>query len=209
VRLRNLLLVSLCGLGVVTAVLPALASSETNPEVNAIGIGPGYYGESYAWSPTQTTVAAGGTVKFSTGTTAAPHGIVWTSSVKPTCSSTVPVGENNDAEHWSGTCTFAQAGTYTFHCSVHAEMTGTITVSAAGGTTTTMTSTAAGTTPTTPTSPPATVAPPTHLTPTPSSHTTTNAKKLAKALKACRKKPKGKRATCARKARRRYGPKRK
>ncbi len=189
-------------------VLPAIASSETTPAtVDAVGTSGGYYGETYAWSPSQTTVAAGGSVTFSTGTTSAPHGIVWTSSAKPTCSSTVPVGENNDAEHWSGTCTFAQAGTYTFHCSVHAEMTGTITVSAAGVTTTTMSTPAV----TTPTPPPTTSTPPAvgHSTPSQGSHSTTNAKKLAKALKACKKKPKGKRAACAKKARKRYGAKRK
>jgi plastocyanin len=39
-------------------------------------------------------------------------------------------------------------------------------------------------------------------------HRLTRAQKLAKALKACKKKPKGKRAACSRQARRRYGPKR-
>jgi plastocyanin len=209
--MRKLLVIGLLALGTSAAVLPALASSETTPAVEAVGTGPGYYGESYAWSPTQTTLAAGGTVRFSTGNTAAPHGIVWTSSAKPTCASNVPVGENNAAEHWSGTCTFSQPGTYTFHCSVHAEMTGTITVTAAGTTTTT------ATTPATMVPSPAPIPTNTTTTPAPTTPKPTagggghsgNARKLAKALKACHKRPKGKRTPCEKKARKRYGAKRK
>jgi plastocyanin len=197
VRPRNLLLFLL--LGTFVAVLPAMASSETVPSVEAVATGHGVYGEGYAWSPTQATIGAGGSVMFSTGSTNAPHGIIWTSSAKPTCSSAVPVGENSFNEHWSGSCTFTQPGTYTFECSVHhREMTGTITVTAAG-TTTTMSVPAPTPTPTTttPTPTPKPVAGPTHL---------TRAQKLAKALKACKKRPKGKRAACRKHAHKRYGP---
>lgn|GEM_PF-1937264 len=198
-RLRNLLLVLL--LGGFAAVLPAMASSETTPTVEAKA-GPGIYGEPYSWSPTQATVAQGGSVSFSTGSTNAPHGVVWTSSVKPTCTSSVPV-EGNSAEGWSGSCTFTQPGVYNFHCAVHpTEMTGTITVTATGATTTTMT----------PTPAPTPIATTTTPTPTPKpivGHRLTRAQKLAKALKACKKKPKGKRAACRKQARKRYGPKRK
>lgn len=195
-RPRNLLLVLL--LGIIAAVLPAMASSETTPTVEAVASGSGVYGPMYAWSPTQATVGQGGSVTFSTGSTSAPHGVVWTSSVKPTCTSSVPVGENSFGEHWSGSCTFTQPGTYTFHCSVHTtEMTGTITVTAAG-TTTTMSTPAPTPTPTTttPTPTPKPVTGPTHL---------TKAQKLARALKACKKKPKGKRAACRKRAHKRYG----
>jgi plastocyanin len=199
VRPRNLLLVLL--LGIIAAVLPAMASSETAPSVEAVSTGQSggiYSHETFAWSPTQATISAGGSVMFSTGSTSAPHGIVWTSPVKPTCSSTVPVGEAHSAEHWSGSCAFTQPGIYTFECSVHGrEMSGTITVSAAG-TTTTMSTTAPTPTPptTTPTPTPKPVASPTHL---------TRPQKLAHALKACKKQPKGKRAACRRRARKRYG----
>jgi hypothetical protein len=54
---------------------------------------------------------------------------------------------------WSGACTFSQPGTYTFYCTVHPEMTGTITVNAES------------TTPTTTTAPTTTL-PPTTTTPT-------------------------------------------
>jgi plastocyanin len=109
-----------------------------------------YQEEKHAWSPPQTAVIAGGVVTFSNPGTI-PHGVEWVGGpAKPTCSSGVPVGttESASGSKWSGTCTFAQAGTYTFYCTVHhAEMTGTITVGASGATTTTT----APTTPTTPT----------------------------------------------------------
>jgi plastocyanin len=178
-----------------------MASSETTPTVEAVASGSGVYGPMYAWSPMQATIGQGGSVTFSTGSTGAPHGVVWTSTVKPTCASSVPVGENSSREHWSGACTFTQPGIYTFHCSVHTtEMTGTITVTATG-TTTTM-STPAPTpipTTTTPTPIPKPATGPTHPT-----HLS-KAQKLARALKACKKQPKGKRAACRKRAHKRYG----
>ncbi len=196
-RLRNLLLVGL--LGLVAAALPAMASSETTPTVEA-KTGSGPYSESHSWSPAQVTIAAGGAVVFANHSSEVPHGVIWTSSVKPTCeegSGKVPVGAEHFGYQWSGSCRFSQAGTYTFECSVHhQEMTGTITVTAAGSTTTSTT-----TPPPTPT--------PTSTTPTPTPKPPAlhpgNARKLAKALRACRKKPKGRRAACIRRAHRRYG----
>jgi hypothetical protein len=93
---------------------------------------------------------------------------------------------------------FSQAGTYTFECSVHhREMTGTITVTAAGTTTTMSTPAPTPTTTTTaPTPTPKPVTGPVHL---------TRAQKLVKALKACKKRPKGKRAACRKRAHKRYG----
>ncbi|HEY7829204.1 MAG TPA: hypothetical protein VIC06_01410 [Solirubrobacteraceae bacterium] len=197
--MRKLFLVLL--LGIVAAALPAMASSETTPSVEAVTAGSNGIYPAYAWSPKQSTVGVGGSVAFSTGATSAPHGVIWTSQVKPTCSSSVPV-EGASKEQWSGSCTFTQAGAYTFRCAVHEEMTGSVTVTAAG-VTTTMSSPAPAPTPTTPaTSPP----------PTPKPialHRLTKAEKLAKALKACKKKPKSKRAACVKHARKRYGPKKK
>lgn len=198
-RPRNLLLFLL--LGTSLAILPAMASSETVPTIEATGGGFGYSAAPVAWSPSRVTVGAGGTVAFSNPSTEVPHGVIWKSSVKPTCSG-VPVGEEQFGMHWSGNCTFSQAGTYEFECSVHRrEMVGFVTVTATG-TTTTMSVPAPTPTPTTttPTPTPKPVAAPTHL---------TRAQKLAKALKACKKKPKGKRTVCRKRALRRYGPKRK
>jgi plastocyanin len=196
VRLHKRHLSLLVVMGVAVAVLPAIASSETPPAVNAVVVSEGVY-PVFAWSPSPVTIDSGGAVTFSTGSTTEPHGIVWIGSVKPTCSSEIPVGAGNFRPHWSGSCKFAQAGTYNFHCSYHEYMTGTVVVNAAGVTTTTTTtsSTSSSTTTPGPTTPKPVV-----------THHSGNAKKLAKALKACKKQPKGKRAACRKRARKRFGP---
>jgi plastocyanin len=189
--------------GAALAVLPAIASSETTPTVNAVVAGSEGIYTKFAWSPAEVPIVAGGAVQFSTGSTTQPHGIVWKSGPStPSCATGVPVGEGHFATGWSGSCTFAQAGTYRYYCSYHGEsMSGTITVSAAGTTTTsTGSTTATGTTPTTTT--------PTPVAPTPTSGgRLTRAQKLKKALRACRRQPKGRRRACIRRAHRKFGPK--
>ena len=133
--------------GAFLAMLPSVASSETSPTIEAVNTGVYVH----SWSPTHAEVGVGGSVTLRNAT-AVPHGVEWIGPLKGACSSGVPVGTTETASgtEWSGTCTFSQPGTYTFYCTVHhAEMTGTITVSAGGTTTTTTTSTPAPTTPTT------------------------------------------------------------
>lgn len=124
-------------LGAASVVLPAVAGSETVPAIAAVNSGVYYH----YWSPSQVGVNAGGAVTLSNPTEVA-HGVEWHSGpATPNCSG-VPVGtsEAASASRWSGTCTFSQPGTYVFYCTVHhAEMTGTIVVSANGPTTTTTT----------------------------------------------------------------------
>lgn len=148
--------------GAAAGTVPALASSATEPTVNAVCASQcaSFYPK-YAWSPSEAAIAAGGAVKFANTTPGTPHGIVWSSSLKPSCASSVPVGEGKfSSEEWSGACTFSQPGTYTYYCSVHGlSMSGTIRVSSEGTTTTSP----PGTTPSTETSPP----PPTTSTPSP------------------------------------------
>ncbi len=145
-RLRRRYVPLVALLGVATAVLPAIASSETSPTVDAVNSG--LY--SHYWSPSQVSVGAGGVVALRNPTTTR-HGVEWVGGpAKPTCDSGVPVGTTESASgtEWSGTCTFTQAGTYTFYCTVHGpEMTGTVTVSPGGATTmtTTPTTTTTGT----------------------------------------------------------------
>ncbi|MFZ1155173.1 MAG: plastocyanin/azurin family copper-binding protein [Solirubrobacteraceae bacterium] len=153
-RLRRRYVPLLVVLGLAAAVLPALASSETSPTVNAVNTSTGglYSEEHHSWSPSQVSVGAGGVVTFS-NSSEVPHGVEWRSALKPTCeegAGKVPVGTTAaaSATKWSGSCTFSQAGTYTFYCTVHGpEMTGTITVSPDGATTTTMTTNPTTTTP--------------------------------------------------------------
>jgi plastocyanin len=146
-------------LGVVIAVLPAVASSES-PPVEAVNEGGGVYGEHHRWSPAQATVSVGAAVTFR-NSSEVPHGVEWRSAIKPSCEEgpgKVPVGTTPavSGTKWSGECTFSQPGTYTFYCTVHGpEMTGTITVSAESPTPTTTTaptttSAPSTTTPTTP-----------------------------------------------------------
>jgi plastocyanin len=118
----------------VGGVLPAVAVSETAPTIEAVN-GPGYYHE---WKPAQATVAAGGAVAFS-NPTEVPHGLRWSGTSgqpTPSCSG-IPV--NSSGAKWQGQCVFSQPGSYTFVCTVHPEMTGTITVNPNGTTTTTTT----------------------------------------------------------------------
>ena len=141
-------------LGLAAAVLPAIASSETSPTIEATNTaGSGLYSEEHhSWTPSQVSVMAGGVVTFS-NSSEVPHGIEWRSALKPTCeegAGKVPVGTTAAASgtKWSGACTFSQPGTYTFYCTVHGpEMTGTVTVAANGTTTVTTTTTPTTTTP--------------------------------------------------------------
>ena len=117
--------------------LPALAASGASPAIEAVnkpGSGP-YAEEHHAWSPSAVSVVAGGAVTIR-NPSEIPHGVQWVSGPStPTCSSSVPVATSATrfGTKWSGTCTFTQPGTYTFYCTVHgAEMTGTVTVAAAG-----------------------------------------------------------------------------
>lgn len=113
-------------LGGAAALHFAAPSSAEGPTIEPAG--PGSAG--YFWSPSTATVGLGGTVNFRSTSTTVPHGVHWTGGPeKPTCSSGVPVDQ--EKEGWSGGCTFAQAGSYTFVCTVHpTEMKGTITVTA-------------------------------------------------------------------------------
>jgi plastocyanin len=114
----------------VLLVAPAVAGSEPTPTIEAANEN-GYYGERHSWRPSAATVTAGGGVNLS-NPTVVNHGVEWKSGpATPSCSSGVPVGTTPAASGsgWSGTCTFAQPGVYTFYCTVHGgEMTGTITV---------------------------------------------------------------------------------
>jgi len=157
VRLRWRYVPLVAVLGLAAAVLPAIASSETSPTIEATNTaGSGLYSEEHhSWTPSQVSVMAGGVVTFS-NSSEVPHGVEWRSALKPTCeegAGKVPVGTTAAASgtKWSGACTFSQPGTYTFYCTVHGpEMTGTVTVAANGTTTvtttTTPTTTAPGTT---------------------------------------------------------------
>jgi plastocyanin len=152
---RYIPLAVMLGVGVASlpsVIGPRIAGSETTPQVEAVNTG-GAIGAEHAWSPAQVTVAEGGTVAFQNSSAVVPHGVEWVGGPgKPACSSGVPVGTSAEpaasGTNWSGTCSFAKPGVYTFYCTVHGpEMTGRITVSAAGATTVTVPGMAPTTTP--------------------------------------------------------------
>jgi plastocyanin len=130
-------------LGAATALLPALAGSETLPAIEAVNVG-GTYGEEHRWSPAQLNVAVGATVSLSNPSDV-NHGVYWVGGpAKPSCTPSVPVGFGAavSGTKWSGSCTFATAGTYTFYCTVHgAAMTARVSVGEAATTTTSTTPT--------------------------------------------------------------------
>jgi plastocyanin len=138
-RLRRRYVWWAASLGFALTLLPAVASSvEPTPTIKAVNVpASNYYAEKHYWFPSQQTVMTGGVVTFSNPTPVA-HGVEWLSAVKPKCEEgqgKVPVGTTPaaSAPEWSGNCTFTQAGTYTFYCTVHGpEMTGTVTVKSEG-----------------------------------------------------------------------------
>jgi plastocyanin len=116
---RRLLLLALTGLGALSLSPAGMAEEPTvEPAETAAG---------FAWKPSVVTAAPGGTVAFRNPGNLVPHGVRWTGGPeKPSCSG-VPIDSSGTA--WSGACGFAQAGTYTFVCTVHPEeMKGTIAV---------------------------------------------------------------------------------
>lgn len=118
---RRLLLLAFAGYAAFQFAAVGLADEPTvEPTETASG---------YAWKPATVTSAPGGTVAFRNPGYVVPHGVHWTGGPeKPSCSG-VPVDSSGTS--WSGACTFAQAGTYTFVCTVHPEeMKGTITIAA-------------------------------------------------------------------------------
>jgi plastocyanin len=140
--------------------LPAAAVSETGPSIEAVNSSGVYKYEHHYWNPSQVAIAPGGTVTIANHTEVA-HGVEWVGSNVPTCSAGVPLAGRtpSSGSQWSGTCTFAAAGVYTFYCTVHGpEMTGRVTVGTVGTTPTPTTPSA--TTGTPPPTPPATPAGP-------------------------------------------------
>jgi len=133
--LRRALFPMFAVLGAGVVILPAVAGgSEAPPSISAVN------GTTHYWLPATATVGEDGVVTLSNPTNV-PHGVEWVSGPgTPSCSSGVPVGKTHFGTQWSGTCTFASPGVYTFYCTVHGpEMTGTVTVNADGTTTTSMT----------------------------------------------------------------------
>jgi plastocyanin len=158
-RIRSGLGWGVCALlGAAVVVLPAQAGSETAPAPAVVAENVEYLGTTrHYWTPPLLEVQPGASVAFS-NPTGVSHGIEWVSTPggAPSCTPSVPVGNSAaaSAAKWSGSCTFAAAGSYVYYCTVHgAAMSGRITVAApttTGTTTTTGSTGSAGTTSTPP-----------------------------------------------------------
>lgn len=110
--------------GVMASIVASCAT--TGGVADGTTIEPAERPSGYYWNPSTATVAPGGTIGFRNPGKVVPHGLHWSGGPeKPTCSG-IPV--DSSGTEWSGTCTFAQAGTYSFVCTVHPEMQGSITV---------------------------------------------------------------------------------
>jgi plastocyanin len=116
--LRHLLLITVLGAALLSfGAVSGLAADTSVETAGALG--------SYHWQPNAGEITPGGSVEFK-NSQANPHGVVFEAPPSaPNCTGVPSVGTTN----WSGSCTFAQAGTYKFYCPVHpTEMKGTITV---------------------------------------------------------------------------------
>jgi hypothetical protein len=72
------------------------------------------------------TIASGGSVSFSNPAGGDFHNVAFEGAQPSSCTG-LPPGPRKD---WQGECTFADAGTYSFMCQLHPEMTGTVIVKA-------------------------------------------------------------------------------
>src|ERR1044072_3831879 len=86
----------------------------------------------HAWTHPTATIDARESGTFKTTTTTPPHGVGWNASSPEPPSCPGVVGSPGQAGPWEGNCTFQAAGSYPFMCTVHAGMTGTITVNSTG-----------------------------------------------------------------------------
>src|SRR4051794_39877080 len=90
----------------------AQISPAEDPTIEPAESASGFY-----WRPSSVTLASGASATFRNPSNIVAHGLAWTGGpAQPSCSG-VPVGSSGTA--WSGSCTFAEAGTYSFVCTVH------------------------------------------------------------------------------------------
>jgi plastocyanin len=90
--------------------------------------------------PPNVVVAAGGNVDFAYPTGASSHNVVFKGKQPSVCGisqgpdsgSSAPLPSAPTGPGWEGGCRFDAAGAYSFYCDMHASMTGSVTVVAAG-----------------------------------------------------------------------------
>ncbi|MEO6865783.1 MAG: plastocyanin/azurin family copper-binding protein [Gemmatimonadaceae bacterium] len=93
------------------------ASPTPSPQAATVNATP-----SIAFTPSTTTVAPGGTITFAFGSVG--HNVKFDTGTNP------PADITGSNANTSISRAFPAAGTYTYHCTIHPSMTGTITVAA-------------------------------------------------------------------------------
>jgi plastocyanin len=107
-------------LGVVATFSFTGFSSAANQTIEASGL---------SWSPSTTTVTTADTLTIKNPSSTL-HSVSWDGGpTTPNCTGVPGTGQAN----WTGTCTFSQAGSYSFFCTVHGQsMSADVTVNSAG-----------------------------------------------------------------------------
>jgi plastocyanin len=113
---------ALIALGVAaSAVFTSVAVAATVEGTNSIS----------GWNNPNPTVTTAESVIFKNSSMTTSHGVAF--DAPPSAPSCPGVVGSPGQTNWQGTCTFSQAGSYPFHCTVHpSTMTGTVTVNSAG-----------------------------------------------------------------------------
>lgn len=84
-----------------------------------------------AWNGTPASTTTAEPVIFKNSSASTPHGVDWTGGpATPSCTAGVPVDSSGTS--WTGDCSFSQAGSYPFVCTVHPAMTGSVSVTSSG-----------------------------------------------------------------------------
>jgi len=78
---------------------------------------------SFAFTPQDTLVQVGGTVTWTWNSGAVLHNVTYTSGPTP-----LPANSPNQSGTTTFSTTFTAAGTYTYHCTLHPQMTGLVRV---------------------------------------------------------------------------------
>jgi plastocyanin len=121
-RIRGSLIVALIAVGTASIVFSGVgvAAAATIEGTNS----------SAAWSPNTANITTAETVTFKNSSMSLAHGLHWNAPpAMPSCPN-VPV--DSSGTNWAGDCSFSQAGSYPFVCTVHPSMTGTVTVTSSG-----------------------------------------------------------------------------
>jgi plastocyanin len=137
---RSIHRVSLVAAATVVALLAPAAAHAAPPPLSASYTANDISATNHQWyitgtTTTASTIATSGTVTWSYPTGNTRHDVNFTSALKPTqcqvnggATATPPVPKVPTAPGWTGSCTFTTPGTYTFACTLHPTMTGSIVV---------------------------------------------------------------------------------